>query len=123
MLHVALFGTPQFKLGNRALDRELTGRVLALFTFLAVTGRVHDRGILADLLWDEISEHQAKTNLRYVLYDLRQIVGDYLTGVQQMRQALSRSAILLPRNPGQWLPTSVLRSDGGRWLIGMRFLP
>jgi DNA-binding SARP family transcriptional activator len=40
--------------------------------------RPQSRDVLADLLWSELNNQQARNNLRYVLPDLRQFVDDYL---------------------------------------------
>lgn len=40
---------------------------LALFLYLACTGRAHTREALADLLWDATSTSQSLSNLRTVL--------------------------------------------------------
>src|SRR5204863_9522410 len=36
------------------------------------------RPALADLLWDNLAEPQAKSNLRYLLSNLRKVIGDYV---------------------------------------------
>jgi DNA-binding SARP family transcriptional activator len=56
----------------------ITGRAAALFIYLIVTRRPQPRMLLADLLWDNTSEQQARTNLRYQLRDLRKVVGNYV---------------------------------------------
>lgn len=56
----------------------MSGRVQALFTYLCVSQQPQDRDRLAELLWNSQSEQEAKRNLRYVLRDLRKVVGDYL---------------------------------------------
>ena len=71
MLRMVLFGVPHIYIGTNDLSKVITGRSLALLVYLAVTGKAQDRTILADLLWDNLPEAQAKKNLRYVLYDLR----------------------------------------------------
>lgn len=78
MLKAVFFGIPQIHHHHHALTGLLTRRSLALFAYLALTNRPQDRGHLADLLWVDISEQQARQNLRYVLYELRKLLGDYL---------------------------------------------
>lgn len=78
MLKVTLFGTPQVALHQHNLTADLAGRPIALLAYLAVTGQAHDRNLLADLLWAEVAEAEARRNLRNTLYLLRQAVGDYL---------------------------------------------
>lgn len=83
MLNLTLFGTPQVFLDQRNLTATLAGRPLALLAYLAVTNQPHDRNLLADLLWAEIGEAEARRNLRNILYLLRQAVGDYLRAGRQ----------------------------------------
>lgn len=79
MLQAKLFGTPEIRLNDRPLPNRLTGRKLAALSYLLVTGRPCSRGSLADLLWDELPEQQARKNLRNLLYGLRQQLPDHLT--------------------------------------------
>lgn len=78
MLKIRFLGTSHVELGADSLTKDLSGREFALFAFLAVTGKPQNRNTLSDLLWDNQSEKQAKTNLRYLLRDLRKTLGDYL---------------------------------------------
>ncbi|HRW04910.1 MAG TPA: bacterial transcriptional activator domain-containing protein [Caldilineaceae bacterium] len=78
MLKARFFGIPQISFGTDGDNVSLTGRVQALFTYLCVMREPQDRNKLADLLWDHQSEQEAKRNLRYVLRDLRKVIGDYL---------------------------------------------
>jgi DNA-binding SARP family transcriptional activator len=41
--------------------------------YLALTSRPHARATLAGLLWGELSETDARMNLRHVLTNLRQL--------------------------------------------------
>jgi len=78
MLTVSLLGSPTLQLENQTLSHLVTGRAAALLIYLAVTRQPQSRTLLADLLWENLPEHQAKTNLRYRLSDLRKVVGDYV---------------------------------------------
>ena len=78
MLTVKLLLTPSFQVQNQVLSHLITGRAAALLTYLLVTRQPHSRTQLADLLWADVPEQQAKTNLRYRLSDLRKVVGDYV---------------------------------------------
>lgn len=102
MFRMVLFGVPRFYLGTTDLAKAITGRSLALLVYLTMTGKVQDRAILADLLWDDLSEAQAKKNLRYVLYDLRQVLGDYLV--------VSRQSIAFNHKGHYWLDVDVFTS-------------
>jgi len=67
--HVALDGS--------VLSAFETDKVRALLAFLVVEAdRVHSRSSLATLLWPGYSEANARTTLRHVLHQLRQILGD-----------------------------------------------
>lgn len=78
MLKARFLGTPQVSFGPSSKTLALTGRIQALFTYLCVTRQPQDRHKLADLLWDNHSDQEAKGNLRYILRDLRKVIGDYL---------------------------------------------
>lgn len=82
LLKLTLFGAPTVTLGDQPLTGALTGKLLALFLYLAVTAAKgeppHPRAALADLFWSELPQSQRRSNLRYLLSDLRQLVDDYL---------------------------------------------
>lgn len=78
MLKAVFFGVPQIHHNHDMLTGTLTKRSLALFAYLVVSKQPQDRSHLADLLWADIGEQQARQNLRYVLYELRKLLGDYL---------------------------------------------
>ena len=49
----------------------------ALLCYLAVEAdRPHSREVLAALLWPDYPEQEARNNLRYALYNLRQAIQD-----------------------------------------------
>ena len=58
---------------------------------------------IATLLWGEMADTQAKQNLRTVLPNLRQLVGDYLQ--------IGRQTIALDPTTPFWLDVAVLRRD------------
>jgi DNA-binding SARP family transcriptional activator len=77
-------------LGHIDIRREgvsVTGfhsrKVQALFCYLAVTGQPHLRPVLAELLWGELSEAHANTNLRKALTNLRRQLPGWLTITRQ----------------------------------------
>ncbi len=78
MLTIRLFGTPTFLLKDQLITHLVTGRTAALLAYLAVTGQPQPRALLTDLLWENIPEQQARTNLRYLLSNLRKAAGDYV---------------------------------------------
>ncbi|MEM7531091.1 MAG: bacterial transcriptional activator domain-containing protein [Chloroflexota bacterium] len=91
---------------TRAITHTVAPRGLALFTYLAVTGIPHERSIIADLLWSDISEKKAKENLRYVLYDLKKVLGDYLE--------ITRRTIAFNQYAPYWLDTEAFSSFMGQ---------
>ncbi|UCG26073.1 MAG: AAA family ATPase, partial [Chloroflexota bacterium] len=77
-------------LGGLALSRDgqpLTGfksqKGQALLCYLAVTGQSHSRSALAGLLWPDIPEANARTNLRKVLTRLPEAISDHLVVTRQ----------------------------------------
>lgn len=101
-LHITLCGAPTITLGEQSLTGLLSGKALALFSYLAVTGRPHQRDALADLLWSDLPLPQARANLRYLLPDLRQVVGDYLL--------ITPQTIAFHRAAPYWLDVEVART-------------
>lgn len=99
MLKAIFFGVPQIYHNHDALTGTLSGRCLALFAYLALANQPQDRGHLADLLWSEIGEQQARQNLRYVLYDLRKVVSDYLV--------ITRNTIAFTRQKPHWIDANI----------------
>ncbi|MCB0055410.1 MAG: bacterial transcriptional activator domain-containing protein, partial [Caldilineaceae bacterium] len=78
MLTVRLFGNAHFQLNGQTTTPLTSGRASALFVTLVTSPQPQSRAFLADLLWNDVSEQKAKSNLRYTLRDLRKIVGEYL---------------------------------------------
>ena len=101
-LYLTLCGAPILMLGDQLLTGVLTGKALALLSFLAVTGRPHHRDALANLLWSDRPLPQARANLRYLLPDLRQVVGDYLL--------ITPQTIAFNRAAPYWLDVEVART-------------
>ncbi|MBK9055183.1 MAG: protein kinase [Chloroflexi bacterium] len=69
-LHVTQAGTP--------LTRFISNKVPALLAYLAANPRPHPRDTLADLLWGDLPDSDAKNNLRQALSNLRKFVAPYL---------------------------------------------
>ncbi|MEZ4863071.1 MAG: BTAD domain-containing putative transcriptional regulator [Caldilineaceae bacterium] len=82
MLKIICLGAPQITSQATSqttlLSADLTPKALALLLYLAVTGKSHSRDILAHLFWGEHSNQQARTNLRYLLPELRKRYRDHL---------------------------------------------
>jgi predicted ATPase/DNA-binding SARP family transcriptional activator len=76
---LTLFGKPQVRYADEALDAQLSAKAVALLAYLAVTRQSHSRQALAGLFWGELPEATARANLRLTLSRLRKTVGDALT--------------------------------------------
>ncbi|MFN8487449.1 MAG: BTAD domain-containing putative transcriptional regulator [Caldilineaceae bacterium] len=77
-LQITLFGSPQIFWKEKRLTGFITSKAEALFYYLVVTRRAHTRTALAGLLWPEVSDSQAKKNLRDILPNLRLLLDPYL---------------------------------------------
>jgi DNA-binding SARP family transcriptional activator/predicted ATPase len=77
LLDLKCFGAPQIVLDAEPVT-GLSSKAVALFLYLAVTGRPQHRDHLADLFWSEGNNQQARNNLRYLLPEVRKVLGDYL---------------------------------------------
>lgn len=66
-LTLNLFGGVNLLHNGAPLAAPKSRKALALFLYLACTGRAHSREALADLLWDAASTTQSLSNLRTVL--------------------------------------------------------
>lgn len=77
-LQIYLFGGLELRLDGAPLTAFVSSKVPALLAYLAVTGRSHARDSLAALLWGEMSDADARNNLRQALSNLRKLVGEHL---------------------------------------------
>lgn len=102
LLKLVCLGAPQVWLGETLLSTRLSGKALALFIYLALTGQSHGRDLLADLLWSELPNQQARNNLRYLLPELRKVVGNYLL--------ITPQTIGFNRQTAYWLDVELLQT-------------
>jgi predicted ATPase/DNA-binding SARP family transcriptional activator len=88
-------------------DESITGlttkKAEALLIYLAATRRPQPREVLAELLWDERTQSQAMANLRGVLTNLRQVLGDYLV--------ITRNTSSINPNADIWLDSVELEDS------------
>lgn len=77
-LQLLLFGGLQIIDDSVPLMNFMSNKVPALFAYLAITKRPHQRDTLAALLWGEMSDTDAKNNLRQALSNLRKFLEPYL---------------------------------------------
>ncbi|MCB8943532.1 MAG: tetratricopeptide repeat protein [Ardenticatenaceae bacterium] len=78
VLHIQLFGGLTISQGETPVSGFISHKVPALLAYLAVTHRPHQRDTLAALFWGEMSEADAKNNLRQALSNLRKQLDPYL---------------------------------------------
>ncbi|MDQ2998820.1 MAG: AAA family ATPase [Chloroflexota bacterium] len=100
-LRLALIGSLRLALGGVAMNRLVSGKALALLSYLAMTGRAHSRQALAGLLWGELPEEDARRNLRVTLAELRKQLDPYLL--------ISRQELAFNRESPYWLDVEVFR--------------
>lgn len=77
-LRLELFGGFRIAEGTTPLSGLTYSKGKALLAFLAVTGQPCRRETLAALLWSELPDGEARTNLRVVLSNLRQFLAPSL---------------------------------------------
>src|SRR5262245_10549155 len=113
ILQLTLLGTPRVLLGGQPLTGFATNKAQALLFYLVVTGQPHSRDGLASLLWEGMTDAQAKKNLRTILPDLRRLVGGHLQ--------IERQTMAFDRTSPYWLDVEVLRRDLdlGRLLVDL----
>jgi WD40 repeat protein/DNA-binding SARP family transcriptional activator len=76
-LYLSFFGPFQARLDGEEISTFKSNKVRTLLAYLAVeAGRRHSRDALAALLWPDYPEREARNNLRYALYNLRQAIQD-----------------------------------------------
>jgi len=78
-LRIKLLGSPAAFLGSEPLSGFVSVKSRALLYYLAATEEIHRRDALAALLWSDLPDATAKRNLRDILFNLRQMIGFYLT--------------------------------------------
>ena len=82
-LQFAFLGGFQITRDNVPVSGFISGKAQALLCYLAVTGRPHLRPALAGLLWGDMPQDKANTNLRKALSNLRKLVPAYLCFTNQ----------------------------------------
>ncbi len=81
-LSLSLLGGFHAELNGEPVTTFESNKVRALLAYLMVEAdRVHQRSMLAGLLWPDHTEAEARTNLRHVLRQLRQSLSDHAASV------------------------------------------
>jgi WD40 repeat protein/DNA-binding SARP family transcriptional activator len=110
-----LLGPFQVTRDGQPLTGFISDKVRALLVYLVVeTERPHRREALAGLLWPELPERTARTNLRRALANLRQVIGDYEAAPPFLR--ISRQTIQFNTASHTWIDvaafTALLEAPG-----------
>lgn len=100
VLQLSLLGAPKLLCNGKLIDGFITRKAEALFYYLAVTERPHTRAAVAALLWPEMSEQNARKNLRDVITSLRKLVGDHLL--------ISNQTLALDLTQPYWVDVTML---------------
>ncbi|MBI5034640.1 MAG: tetratricopeptide repeat protein [Chloroflexi bacterium] len=95
ILKVSLLGALQITRAGRPVTGFASIKVQALFCYLALTARPHTRDTLIGLLWCDMPDADARTNLRQALANLRRLVGDHLL--------IERDTVAFDRSSSYWL--------------------
>ncbi len=101
VLKLALLGPLQLTIDDEPLIGLDSGKARALLCYLAVNGRIHSRHTLANLLWGELPESDARRNLRGVILKLRQLLEPYLQ--------ISHQTVGLNPDAPVWLDTKAFK--------------
>ncbi|MCC6607678.1 MAG: hypothetical protein IT327_31010 [Anaerolineae bacterium] len=114
VLKVALLGPLRLTIDDEPLIGLDSGKAQALLCYLAANGRPHSRHALANLLWGELPEADARRNLRGELLKLRRHLEPYLQ--------ISHQTIALHPDAPVWVDTAVFQQtiragekEGGEW--------
>ena len=83
MLQIQLLGSPQLILHGKIVTALSSAKSLALFYYLALHDRPQSRLALGGLLWPDKSDSEARVNLRQALYQLRQVLPEYVKATRQ----------------------------------------
>ena len=88
-LRVRVLGGLHLTVGGRPLVGLASAKARVLVVYLAVTGTAQSRSALAGLLWSDLPEEAARTNLRLVLTKLRRALPQH---VEVTRQSVALTA-------------------------------
>ena len=100
-LRFCLLGEPQIEADQKPLSGFVSTKVQALLIYLVMSPGRHSRNRLANLLWSEFTDDQARNNLRTALSNLRGLVGPHLN--------IERETVAYRRDMPYWLDVDVVR--------------
>jgi len=94
-LRLSLLGQVAIHKDGASVTGFKSSKAAALLCYVAVTGQAVARTTLVSLLWSELGEANAQMNLRHVLANLRELVGDHLL--------VTRQTVAFQRESPYWL--------------------
>jgi DNA-binding SARP family transcriptional activator len=107
-LQITTFGGLHIRLAGDSLTDLQTRKAEGLLVYLACQRRSYAREVLGDLLWEEKSQSRTLANLRVVLHNLRQSVGDFIT--------ITRSQVSINQDAPVWLDVTELERALSDWV-------
>jgi predicted ATPase/DNA-binding SARP family transcriptional activator len=107
-LEIVTLGGLRSRLAGVRLTGLQTRKAEGLLVFLACQRRIYAREVLGDLLWEEKSQSRTLANLRVVLHNLRQVVGDFVT--------IDRSQVSINQDAPLWLDVAELEKAFSGWV-------
>lgn len=93
VLQIACLGPLKIKKGEIPITELDSVKAQALLCYLVVDGRLQQRQAMANLLWGELPEADARRNLRGVIMKLRQSVGEEFFDVSHQTIAFNRETV------------------------------
>ncbi|MCP4426289.1 MAG: AAA family ATPase, partial [Chloroflexi bacterium] len=110
ILQIALLGSFQVALDGQPVTAFESDKVRALLAYLAVEAdRPHRREALAALLWPDMPETAARSNLRHALANLRRAIHDYDAVPPYLH--ITRQTIQFNRHSQHTLDTAAFLSE------------
>lgn len=94
-LRFYFMGGIRIMLGDEDITLQLSTKSQALLCYLALTGQVYSRQVIAGLFWGEKPEEDARRSLRVNLTQMRQLLDPYLI--------ITRHALAFNRQSSYWL--------------------
>jgi DNA-binding SARP family transcriptional activator/predicted ATPase len=77
-LNLTFLGKMTVEINGETVTGFATSKAQAILAYLIVTGRPHSRDALATMFWGEMSDVDAKTNLRQAIANLKKLFDHYL---------------------------------------------
>ena len=108
-MKISLFGQFQVSKNKKVVKGFVSDKVRALLAYLVTEAHCpHRREILANLLWPDKSEQNARANLRRALSNLRTVIDDRNTDPPYL--LITRQDIQINSGDHIWSDTGILNS-------------